>query len=145
MSDLESRLRRTEDILEIQQLFFDYGAHLDAGRFEDYASLFAEDGKVMLGPMGSATGPAEIQALMEKALGGSAGSSFHVISSPQINLDGDTATSQVMWTVLNQDDDGKPMLGMVGFHRDKLVREDGRWKFLERRGYMSLPSTYPDR
>jgi hypothetical protein len=141
--ELEARVRRLEDLQEINQLFIDYGAHLDAGRFDEYAKLFAREGEVKLGPMGKAKGPEAIQALMEKALGGNA-PSFHIVTSPQVQLDGDRATSTVMWSVVRGGTDGTAELGMLGFHHDTLVREDGRWKFLERRGTMGLPAVHPD-
>ena len=105
--DLATRVQRLEDLLAIHQLFVDYGLALDAGDFDAYAALFAEDGEVLLGPMGRAKGPAEIKALMTKTLAGGVGSSFHIISSPQVQLDGDTASSQVMWSVVNHDDNGQ--------------------------------------
>jgi hypothetical protein len=77
---------------------------------------------------------------MEKALDGAVGRSFHVISSPMIALRGDTATSDVMWTVVHREEDGLPSLSMIGRHRDELVREDGRWLFLKRRGLVDIPS-----
>ena len=138
--DLEARLRRLEDLTAINQLFIDYGHHLDAGNFESYAALFAEDGEVQLGPMGRAKGRSEIQALMTKVLTGLVGTSFHVISNPMVNLDGDTATTDVMWTVVQRGDDGQPVLGMIGRHRDELVREDGQWRFKLRRGFVDIPS-----
>jgi len=138
--DLQDRVQRLEDILEIQQLFIDYGHHLDAGDFEAYASLFANEGEVLLGPLGRAKGREQIRALMEKALDGAVGSSFHVISNPMIALRGDTASSDVLWTVVRREEDGLPSLSMIGRHRDKLVREDGRWRFLKRRGFVDIPS-----
>ena len=138
--DLQDRVQRLEDILEIQQLFIDYGHHLDAGDFEAYASLFANEGEVLLGPLGRAKGRDQIRSLMETALDGAVGTSFHVISSPMIALRGDTATSDVMWTVVHREEDGHPSLSMIGRHRDELVREDGRWRFLKRRGFVDIPS-----
>ena len=138
--DLQDRVQRLEDILEIQQLFIDYGHHLDAGDFEAYASLFANEGEVLLGPLGRAKGRDQIRSLMETALDGAVGTSFHVISSPMIALRGDTATSDVMWTVVHRKEDGHPSLSMIGRHRDELGREDGRWRFLKRRGFVDIPS-----
>ena len=46
---IEARLQRLEDLQAINQLFIDYGEHLDAGDFDAYAELFAEDGEVLLG------------------------------------------------------------------------------------------------
>src|SRR5580658_7635283 len=52
--DVEGRLRRLEDVIEIQQLFVSYGHCLDRGDFAAYAQLFAEDGEFMMGPVGRA-------------------------------------------------------------------------------------------
>lgn len=143
IGQLEARLRRVEDILEIHQLFVDYGMYLDAGRFDDYAALFATNGEIHLGPLGRATGREQIRETMTKALAGLVGKTFHVISSPMVQIDGESATSEVMWTMIQRGDDGKPDLAMLGRHRDQLVREDGRWRILVRRGYIDIPSSYP--
>jgi uncharacterized protein (TIGR02246 family) len=141
--DLTTRVQRLENLLATHQLFIDYGLALDAGDFDTYASLFAEDGEVLLGPMGRAKGRDEIKALGTKALSGGVGKSYHVISSPQVQLDGDTATSQVMWSVVNTGADGQATLSMLGRHRDNLVRENGEWKIARRRGYVDVPSALP--
>jgi ketosteroid isomerase-like protein len=139
---LEERLRRLEDILAIQQLFIDYGLALDAGDLDRYAQLFAIQGTVNLGPIGRATGRSEIQALMAQTLEGLVGSSFHIVSSPQINLHGDIATSQVMWTVIHRDKNGQPQVTMIGKHHDELIRENGEWKIQTRKGTVDIPSKY---
>ncbi len=140
--DLSARVRRLEDINAIHQLFIDYGVHLDAKDFAAYAELFADDAEVLLGPMGRAKGREEIRSLMEK-VGGEPGESIHIIGSPRVDLDGDSATATVMWTVVNKDAEGRPSLGMVGHHRDELVRRDGRWYFLRRAGYVDIPKVMP--
>jgi uncharacterized protein (TIGR02246 family) len=141
---LDARVRRLEDILEIQQIFIDYGLALDAGDFDRYASLFAESGTIALGPMGRATGRAAIKELMERTMRGRVGQSLHIVSSPQITFDdsGDTAHSQVMWTVVHRDEVGQPRLTMMGRHQDELVRENGRWKIARRRGLIDMPSRF---
>ena len=140
--DLAERLRRVEDLLEIQQLFVDYGRLLDAGDFAAYGRLFARDGEVLLGPMGRASGPQDIEALMTRILADRVGQTYHLITSPTVALDGDTATSEVMWTVVARDDGGRPEVTMLGRHVDQLVREDGRWRFRRRQGHIDIPSTY---
>lgn len=137
---IEARIQRLEDRDAIHQLFVDYGRYLDGGDLDSYVSLFAVDGEVMLGPMGRARGRAEIRALMSKVLARS-GAAFHIISSPSVQLDGDRATSVVMWTVISRDAEGKPKLTMLGRHQDDLVREDGVWRIAVRRGLIDLPST----
>lgn len=137
-TDFEARLRRLEDLDEIRQLFIDYGQLLDRGDFAAYAQLFAEDGELMIGPMGRAKGRSAIEEMMSRV--GGSGGSLHLITSPVIDLDGDRATSHVMWTVINRGADGNPVVGMVGHHEDDLVREGGRWRFARRRGFVEIPS-----
>ncbi len=144
MASLEERLRRVEDLLEIHQLFVDYGAHLDAGRFDDYAALFSAEGEISMGPLGRARGREAIRDLMAGTLAGRVEESYHIISSPVVQLEGDEATSEVMWSVIHRDADGQPRLTMCGRHRDRLVREDGRWRFARRKGYVDIPATYPE-
>jgi uncharacterized protein (TIGR02246 family) len=138
---LAERVQRLEDLMAIQQLFVDYGRHLDAGDIDAYASLFSEDGEVLLGPLGRAKGRAAIKELMTRALAGGKGSSYHIISSPQVTLDGDRATATVMWSVIARTADGGAALTMVGHHADVLRRERDGWRFERRRGYVDLPSS----
>ena len=146
-SDLESlsdRLRRLEDLEEIRQLCIDYGAYLDGGDFASYAELFAAHGEVLLGPLGRARGPAAIRRLLEARLTGQQGLAYHLIANPQVRLDGDRATSIVAWAVLARDSGhGGPILTLLGHHRDVLIREHGRWRFLRREGHLDLPSKLP--
>ena len=143
MSDeLLARVRRLEDLMAIHQLFVDYGRHLDAGDVDAYASLFAEDGEVMLGPLGRAKGRDAIRQLMGRALG-QPGSSYHIVSSPQVALDGDRATASVMWSVIGRSGEGSPAVTMVGRHVDELRRERDGWRFVRRKGYVDLPAVLP--
>jgi len=143
--DVAARLRRLEDLEEIRQLFEDYVHHLDRGHFAEYAALYAKDGKMRLGPA-KADGREEIERVARESFShpDGAGSDdrmggFHIVSGPQIHLDGDTATGQVMWTVIARGEDGIPRVTMVGHHADDLVREDGRWRFARRRGFIDMP------
>jgi uncharacterized protein (TIGR02246 family) len=140
MSSLEDRLQRLEDRDAIHQIFVDYGRHLDQGNWDAYAQLFAEDGEVLLGPMGRASGRSNIQELMTKTLTPGLGTSYHLITSPDVKLEGDTATAEVMWTVVAKGEDGKPFVGMVGRHMDSLVRTPEGWRIKRRAGDLSLPS-----
>ena len=140
LENIEKRLQRAEDLLAIQQLFNEYASYLDAGEFNRYAALFSANGEVKLGPMGRAVGPVAIEALMIKHLAANVGQSYHIISNPIVQLDGDSATTEVMWTVILRSKDDKPVVGMMGKHRDKLVRENGAWLFLERAGFVDIPA-----
>jgi uncharacterized protein (TIGR02246 family) len=135
---LEQRLQRLEDRDAIHQLFSDYGHYLDRGDVESYSQLFSEDAEVLLGPM-RAKGRDNIREMMRGVLERSAGTSLHIISSPKVELHGDTATSEVMWTVVGLDANGATQVTMVGRHLDDLVRVDGRWLLAKRRGVVDLP------
>jgi uncharacterized protein (TIGR02246 family) len=140
---LAARVRRLEDLVEIHQLFIDYGEHLDAGDFDAYSQLFAEDGEVRLGPMGKATGREAIKELMVRQLSANVGTTFHIISSPRVALDGDSATATVMWSVAVTGEDGMARLSMVGHHIDVLSRTSEGWKIQRRKGVMNLPAIHP--
>ena len=135
--DLNERVRRAEDLLAIHQLLDDYGLHLDAWDYEAYASLFAEDGVVDLGPHGHAQGRVAIRELVEQA-SGPKGSAVRIISNKRIELDGDRATTTAMFTVLVPGTDGVKVAS-VGHHFDELRRENGRWCFARRRADIDLP------
>lgn len=146
MEDLQRRLRRLEDLEAIRQLFVDYGFHLDRCDFEAYASLFAADGELLLGPMGRAKGPEAIRAMMERNLGGRQGQSYHVIANPVVRFDPDQedlATSHVTWAAILRDPNGHPTLPLYGHHIDVLVRSPEGWKFMRREGHVDLPQRLP--
>ena len=134
LAALEARLQRAEDLLEINRLYLDYGRHLDHQDFGAYAALFARDGKLRLGPF-RGDGPADIERAAVEYLGGRPPMSMvHLISTPRIELDGDTATGEGMWVVAGPAEGGGVQVTTVGRHLDELVREDGRWRFALRRG-----------
>jgi hypothetical protein len=56
-------------------------------------------------------------------------------------LSGDTATAMSRWTMLVQGEDNRTRVGGSGRYGDKLVRENGQWKFQQRILYRDLPLT----
>ena len=142
MQAMAARLRELEDREEIRQLYVDYGRHLDAGDMAAYASLFARDGKVRIGGIMRADGPDEIEAGARKisTVGpDGARNAAHVIGAPTIELDGDRATGEAVWVAILRSSSGPPTVS-VGRHVDQLVREDGRWRFAERKGFLDVGS-----
>ena len=143
-NDLESTVQRLADLQAINQLFIVYGAYLDAGDLDAYAECFTHDARLLIGPLGRATGRYEIKDTMRAATDRASGNSFHPITSPRIDLDGDTATTVVMWTVIVSGSDGRPELGIIGRHEDFVVSDtDGRWRFRQRKGFVDSPSAMP--
>lgn len=115
----------------IRRIFVDYAKYLDGGDFAGYASLFAEDG-VLVAQLGEAVGPAAIEKILDESLGPYVRSdhpaSIHVMNNHRIDIDGDTATTEVIWFYLTVDPDTVPTILQAGRYVDQLVRENGQWK-----------------
>jgi hypothetical protein len=132
---LEERLKKLEDTEAIRTLLIEYGRHLDDRNFKAYGRLFARDGSWQ-GGMGSASTPEGIQKMVEDGFSRMAPelyeNSNHVMTSFDIEVNGDTARawSRWMWVVVGTD--GKPRTERAGRYEDALVREEGRWKFKKR-------------
>jgi hypothetical protein len=141
----ETRLMRVADHIEIEQLLMEYGRTLDDRNFEAYSQLFAKTG-IWSGGFGTFKGPAEIKAAMEKSFAGSGmqniGSNFHLLTNPIIEVSGETGTAWSKWTFVRMVD-GKPTIAMSGIYTDKLVREDGKWKFQNRVVTVPPPGSAP--
>lgn len=141
-----ARLRRLEDVEAIRRLLVAYGRHLDRRDFAAYAALFA-DGGVWDGGFGAATGPAEIQAMMQKMIGGTLiegpQRNYHLMSSFDIEVDGDTGRAWSRWTFVGLDAENRPRVLYAGRYDDELVREHGAWKFRLRRVSGDLPGQPP--
>jgi ketosteroid isomerase-like protein len=115
----------------IRRIFVDYAKYLDSGDFAGYASLFAENG-VLLAQLGEAVGPAAIEQILEESLGpymhSNPPASIHVMNNHRIDVDGDTAETEVIWFYLTVDADTVPTILQAGRYVDDLVRENGKWK-----------------
>lgn len=138
---VEERLQRLEDIEAIRSLLIDYGRALDKRDFQAYGELFAQNG-VWKGGMGSATGPEAIGKMVEAGFGRMKPEQYtdsnHVMTSMDIDLDGDTATAWSRWLWVVVGDDNKPRVERAGHYEDKLVRENGQWKFLHRQAFTEI-------
>jgi 3-phenylpropionate/cinnamic acid dioxygenase small subunit len=145
MSDdqtLLARIQRLEDLEEINRLFLEYRRHLDARDMHAYSQLFCEDGE-WSGRTGSAVGPAQIQEMLEANLSPNppapGATSWHIVSNPTIELDGDRATAQVTWSLIRRGGDDEPVLTLLGHYDDVLAREHGRWRFKRRQAHIDIP------
>jgi uncharacterized protein (TIGR02246 family) len=129
---LSARLQKFEDKEEIQNLLLDYGRHLDSRDFGAYSGLFATDGE-WVGGFGSVSGPANIQAFMEKNMGTgpNRAKNYHLLSNFVITVNGDTATAWSRWAFVVPAERGAA-ISQAGRYDDTLVRENGRWKFKRR-------------
>jgi len=61
--------------------------------------------------------------------------SVHISANPVIDVDGDTATSELDFLVVGRGEDGRARTKLVGRYRDRLRRcDDGRWLITSRVG-----------
>ncbi len=109
---LQQRVQQLEDQEEIRQVLIAYGEFLDARDYAGYAALFARDG-TWTGGFGSATGPVEIQAMLERNLGkAEAGfvnkSSFHLMTTEVVKVADDAATARSRYMFFTATADNKP-------------------------------------
>jgi hypothetical protein len=145
---IEQRFKRIEDREAIEELLITYGQFLDKQDLVGYSNLFAADG-VWEGGIGSAKGPAEIRQMLETVFArttrGQYVGSYHIMSDVIIDVDGDSATSWSRWTWLVEAEDGSPVPRRSGHYEDKLVRENGQWKFKHRLTVTELPTAEKDK
>jgi hypothetical protein len=140
---LGERIQRLKDRQEIYALMMDYGRAISARDAPSLARLFAREG-VWTGNVGEAKGPAEIQKMLEITLskippGQEHKGGFHVMSNVLIELHGDHAESSSRWMWMVPGPTGYPIGQRSGYFEDKLVREDGVWKFARRVTVTQLP------
>lgn len=139
---LLARLQRLEDLAEIERLFYEYRRHLDARDMYAYSRLFTSDGE-WTGRTGSAVGPDGIQAMLEANLTPNpahpGATSWHIVSNPLIDLDGDSATASTTWALIRRAEGDEPKVVLLGHYDDVLAREDGRWRFKRRQAHVDIP------
>lgn len=138
LRDIARRLQVLEDKEAIRQMLERYIEFNEARDYRSYSQLFASNGELKL-RRGSAIGPENIFQLLQTSFGGPLPANSmlrnasHVLSNIVIEINGDTATARSRWALLSPSkEDGSPRVAQSGFYTDKLVREKGEWKFLQR-------------
>jgi ketosteroid isomerase-like protein len=145
---LEQRVQRMEDESTIRKMLIDYGAYLDGKDYAAYAGLFAQTG-VWNGGFGSFTGPAAIAKMLEDNLGKAQPGyvnkqSFHMLTNPRIEIDGDRAHVTSRYLFWSRSADMKPTPMLAGRYVDEFVREQGQWRIAKRTTYGVIPFRDPD-
>jgi hypothetical protein len=137
----EVRLRKMEDVEAIHSLLVHYGRELDKRDYKAYGALFAQDGS-WKGGMGTATGPDAIGKMVaagfEKMSPSLYTNSYHLMSSFDVDVNGDTATAWSRWTWVVVGADAKPRPERAGHYEDTLIRERGEWKFKSRQAFTEI-------
>jgi ketosteroid isomerase-like protein len=139
--DVDARLGRLEDAGQIRWLTQEYRRLLDARDLDGYGRLFAEDGE-WLGGTGYGQTPTGITAMLKERLparGPGGPAAWHLVTEPEISLDGDRATGRVTWTWVGRGDAGTPVMRLLGHYDDVYVRERGRWRYQRRIAHTDIP------
>lgn len=144
---LAQRVQRMEDESTIRRMLVQYGAYLDARDFAGYSGLFAAQGE-WVGGFGAFKGPAAIRKMLEDNLGKpepgwTNKSSFHLLSNPLIEIDGDRAQVNSRYLFVTRNDDNRPAPLLAGRYVDEFVRADGTWKILKRTSHGVIPYRDP--
>ena len=138
---------RSEDRAAIHALLVAYGETLDARDFDGFAALFTRDGTYGGGAGGAGLAPKAAADSMRRIFAenpsGAGEPNFHVFFNEVIRFTGSdsaTATSKSFWVVPGED--GRPRPELMAGYEDRIVREDGAWKFANRkvRGLLPAPA-----
>ena len=147
---LAAKVKQFEDRQQITDLLNEYGRALDTRDFKAYAGLFAKDGS-WSGGLGTVSGgPQAIYDFMTSRIGGGGrggrptigfGSTYHIMSNFKIDVTGDTASATSRWTFVSAA--RGPGIQVAGRYEDRLVREDGVWKFKSRQAFNDVTAPAP--
>ena len=113
----------------IRELMARYCHALDACKFSEVASLFAEDGEWTT-TYGSASGRAQIETLLASVVPkpGEGPQRKHYITNIIIKVEGDRASAVSDYLVVRESENGLlPVMG--GTYRDKFVKTPAGWRF----------------
>lgn len=130
MSELESRLRQSEDREHIASLNHRYARLIDSGKLEAFSRLFAD------GTWRDCTGPGSVLSWLREnvRLYGETPRTNHLISALDIDIDGDTAAGLSTITVFLQTPESSTVSVItVNEYYDEYSRIDGEWWFTSRR------------
>lgn len=132
-----ARLRRAADEAEVRNVIARLAqlADTDTDDFEEYLSLWAEDG-VTVHPTDTAVGHKAIfdrsTELRRNGVQGPGTDSMHVNTTQWVHVDGDVARSRSYWLFYHRVSSHEPLLRAMGSYEDTLMRPPNGWKLARR-------------
>jgi len=118
----------------IREVLAEYCFHLDGGRYDEMAALFALDG-IWETDFGQGSGRAGIAAHardIRARAGDNRPRAVHLTTNIVITLAGEAAEVRSNWTVVQNGPNG-PVVSSGGGYLDNMVKRDGRWLFRHRK------------
>lgn len=125
---------------DIERLILDYAAWNDAGDWAALAALYVPEGR-MSRPSAPDIFIEGVEAILSAFRARPPRAQRHICANIRVDLEADDrggyararATSQILLFT------GANTAPLVGSYRDRLIREDQTWKFIERRGVLDFP------
>ena len=142
--DIDERVKTWLDKLEIRDVLERYMRYNDDRAADKIAELFHEDARFQV--MGRVQSGREAVRAVFVGAGSELPSwtapggllkqpgSVHISSNPVIDVDGDSATAETDFLVVDRGEDGRAKPVLVGRYRDEFRRVDGRWLIYTRTG-----------
>jgi hypothetical protein len=128
-------LQAVLDRLLIHDLFTRYYNSLDAANPEGFGRYFVAGAELDVNGI-VVHGQQEIADLYRRVAADKpprTGTFRMILSNPQIEVDGTTATARFLWTqLLNDSIKGPPQLIEQGREFDRLVKQNGQWRITKR-------------
>lgn len=131
------------DRAAIEDLMARYLFALDYNDLDSFIDMFVDDAEFEFA-RGRVKGKADILAAVKgfkQRIGehyrdedGNPAILRHVLAHTTIRIEGNRAWTRAQWFEMANDGPGKSLkMGTFGIYEDKLVKQDGRWLFTERR------------
>jgi hypothetical protein len=136
------------DRLQIEDFLVDYYQPLGGGKQDDLASFFTEDGVIDVNGRVYSGHKGITQAYKDAGSANNGNATFKgkfvmLMNNPRIEVKGDTATADVIWTgiVTNKPTD-QPHFAEQGKEHDDFVKVKGEW-FIKKRIITSVAGLAP--
>lgn len=121
-----------EDVNAIQRLKHEYCFAIDGGDYEEWASMFTEDGTFIRDNGDTFEGHDELFGFASEGFDAAFEHSAHVVTNPVIDVDGDEASGK--WYLLLFYENAEGNAGWTQAQYDDEYRKvDGEWKIAESR------------
>lgn len=114
----------------IQRLKHEYCFAIDEGRYEEWASLFTEDGRFVRGADEAYEGYDELHAFASEQFGPLFETFTHLVSNPVVEVDGDEATGR-WYLVFVYETAGGDVGWTQARYEDEYRRVDDEWLIAE--------------
>lgn len=145
--ELERRLAALEDQRAIETLKYRYAELMDTGYDADgLADLFMPEGRWTASGFGDFAGREQIRAFF-RSMPREVELAQHYVTSPQITLDGDGRGASgrfYLWCVSRRREGARERHATVARYLDRLVKDDGRWRFATLHAEIATVFRLPD-